>query len=102
MHPQNAVEMSAQATRLSACAQPRRRLLKGVSCLMCRSRAGSECAVMIGSSNLKVLAGMEQVLCRYVIAYATIGNSDFPNKISEVRWVALDGLTNMTCPVAVQ
>ena len=85
MHPQNAVEMSAQAKRLSACAQPERRLLKCVSCSMCRRRAASECGVVIGASNLKVLAWMEQVLCRYVIAYATIGNADFPSKISQIE-----------------
>jgi hypothetical protein len=45
---------------------------------MCRSRAGSEYGVVIGASDLKFLAWMEQVLCRYVITEATRWNMEFP------------------------
>ena len=103
MHPQNAVERSSHATRLSAYAQLERCLLKGVSCSMCRSRAGFECAEVIGSSDdRKILRCREQVLCRYLIQEVTVGNTDFPNKISGVERAPLHRLTNMSCPVAVQ
>ena len=68
MHPQNAVEMSAHAKRLSACAQAERCLLKGVSCSMGRIKAGSEGRIVVDSSDLKIIVMQrKQVLCRYVI-----------------------------------
>jgi hypothetical protein len=69
---------------------------------MCRSRAGSECGVVIGVSDLKFLSCTEHVLCRYVITEAAHWSIEFPRKINEIERIPSSGLTNMNCPVAVQ